>query len=134
MRLFQFLEFLVKNGETKQVYFELRRPDIPIDWKDSTLGTSAPRRVDYIFPVSFLDATSISTWYFSRFSHSSVTFAVGPTELRNFRLIERHYFRDTLIQSFDFTFGFCIPNTTNTWENVYSIPTLDSKKSIKANS
>lgn len=39
-------------------------------------------------------------------------------------MIERHYFRDVLIKSFDFDFGFVIPNTTNTWESVYTMPTL----------
>ena len=41
-------------------------------------------------------------------------------------MIERHYFRDTLIKSYDFTFGFCIPGSTNTWEAVYALPPMDS--------
>ena len=40
-------------------------------------------------------------------------------------MIERHYFRDKLIKSFEFTFPFCIPNTTNEWESVYEMPKLD---------
>lgn len=40
-------------------------------------------------------------------------------------MIERHYFKNTLVKSFDFNFGFCIPGSTNTWEAVYDIPTLD---------
>ena len=40
-------------------------------------------------------------------------------------MIERHYFRNKLIKSFDFNFGFCIPGSTNTWEAVYNVPTLD---------
>ena len=39
-------------------------------------------------------------------------------------MIERHYFRDQLIKSFDFNFGFCIPNSTNTWEAIYDMPPL----------
>jgi hypothetical protein len=49
----------------------------------------------------------------------SLTFSVGPEPIENFRMIERHYFRDILIKSFDFNFGFCIPNSTNTWEAIY---------------
>ena len=49
----------------------------------------------------------------------SLTFAVGPEPIENFRMIERHYFRDILIKSFDFNFGFCIPNSRNTWEAIY---------------
>ena len=39
-----------------------------------------------------------------------------PQAVENFRMIERHYFRDRLIKSFDFTFGFVIPNSSNSWE------------------
>lgn len=40
-------------------------------------------------------------------------------------MIERHYFRNRLIKSFDFAFGFCIPNSTNSWEAIYDVPPLD---------
>lgn len=39
-------------------------------------------------------------------------------------MIERHYFHDELIKSYDFKFGFVIPNSTNTWDSVYDIPPL----------
>lgn len=55
----------------------------------------------------------------------SLTFKVGDQPLPNFQMIERHYFRNKLIKSFDFNFGFCIPGSTNTWEAVYNVPTLD---------
>lgn len=29
-----------------------------------------------------------------------------------------------LIKSFDFSFGFCIPGSTNSWDSVYSLPPL----------
>jgi hypothetical protein len=65
-------------------------------------------------------------------------------------MIERHYFRDQvcpgglcacvstsyqrslrlqLVKSFDFTFGFCIPGSTNTWDSVYSLPPLSEELS-----
>jgi len=37
-----------------------------------------------------------------------------------------HYFRDRLIKSFDFSFGFCIPGSTNTWEAVYAMPPMET--------
>ena len=40
-------------------------------------------------------------------------------------MIERHYFRDTLIKSFEFKFDFCIPNSVNTWEYIYVVPDFD---------
>ena len=30
-----------------------------------------------------------------------------------------------LIKSFDFSFGYCIPGSTNTWDAVYSLPALE---------
>ena len=40
-------------------------------------------------------------------------------------MIERHYFRNRLLKSYDFTFGFCIPGSINTWEAIYGVPPLD---------
>lgn len=55
----------------------------------------------------------------------SLKFMVGPTEAPKFRMIERHYFRGTLVKSYDFEFGFCIPGSTNTWDAEYEMPPLD---------
>ena len=30
--------------------------------------------------------------------------------------------RDKLLKSFDFTLGFCMPNSRNTWEVIYTLP------------
>ena len=49
--------------------------------------------------------------------------------MSNFRMIERHYFRDRLLKNFDFNFGFCIPNSKNTCEHIYEFPTLDINES-----
>jgi len=38
----------------------------------------------------------------------SVEFATCPEAIPNFRMIERHYFKNKLIKSFDFSFGFCV--------------------------
>ena len=56
---------------------------------------------------------------------STIEFKVGEREVRNFRMIERHYFRDVLLKSFDFTLEFCMPNSKNSWEIIYDIPALD---------
>jgi hypothetical protein len=54
----------------------------------------------------------------------SVEFTVGDKAVSKFRMIERHFFRDKLLKSFDFEFGFCIPNSKNTCEHIYEFPTL----------
>ena len=43
-------------------------------------------------------------------------------------MVERHYFRGEVIRSYDFKFGFIIPNSTNTWEFIYDLPTLSAEK------
>ena len=40
------------------------------------------------------------------------------------RMVERHFFRNKLLKSFDFDFGFCIPKSTNTVEHIYEFPAL----------
>lgn len=54
----------------------------------------------------------------------SVEFTVGSKPVKNFRMIERHYFRDRLLKNFDFEFGYCIPHSKNTCEHVYEFPKL----------
>lgn len=39
-------------------------------------------------------------------------------------MIERHFFRDRLLKTFDFQFGYCIPHSKNTCEHVYEFPGL----------
>ena len=55
------------------------------------------RCIQYDFGSDFLQLRTIGT---------QLTFSIGPHEVPNFRMIERHYFRNYLIRSFDFTFGF----------------------------
>lgn len=54
-------------------------------------------------------------------------FLVGSRPVEKFRMIERHYFRDTLLKSFDFEFGFCVPNSKNSCEHIYHIPKLSEE-------
>lgn len=53
-----------------------------------------------------------------------VEFTVGDRPVTNFRMIERHYFRERLLKNFDFDFGFCIPSSRNTCEHIYEFPQL----------
>ena len=43
-------------------------------------------------------------------------------------MIERHYFKEKLLKSFDFNFGFCMPNSKNTCEHIYEFPRLTDKE------
>ena len=70
-----------------------------------------------------------SIWFHSIQIRDRLVFAVGTVALNGFRMIERHYFRDKLVKSFDFSFGFCIPGSTNTWDSVYALPPLSEELS-----
>ena len=54
-----------------------------------------------------------------------LTFKIGKLPMENLRMIERHYFKNRLIKSFDFNFGFCIPESVNSWTASYKIPVVD---------
>ncbi|KAJ3318275.1 hypothetical protein HDV06_000718 [Boothiomyces sp. JEL0866] len=112
---FLFIEFQIKNKTKNQVLFHVKRPDA-IKWEDNDTNETEARVISYQFPKDFLDAKEIQT---------KLVFAVGPKEIKNLRMIERHYFKEKLLRSYDFTFGFCIPNTVNTWESSYEMPELD---------
>lgn len=57
---------------------------------------------------------------------------MGDKPVNNFRMIERHYFRNQLLKSFDFHFGFCIPSSKNTCEHIYDFPPLSEELSACA--
>ena len=59
------------------------------------------RTITYEFSEDILRLPTIGT---------ELVFKVGARQpVRDFRMIERHYFRDQLIKSYDFEFGFVIP-------------------------
>lgn len=44
--------------------------------------------------------------------------------MNKFRMIERYFFRDKFLKSFDFEFGFCIFYSRNIVEYIYEFLTL----------
>jgi len=116
-----FLSFNISDYDTKKIIFEVGRDspppqDMSVDF--STLGEDMYRKIKYEFSEDVLRLPFIET---------SLVFSVGSREVREFRMIERHYFRNQLVKSFDFSFGFCIPGSTNTWDAVYSVPALSEE-------
>jgi protein unc-119 len=116
----EFLHFAIADYDSKRKIFEIGkdRPGKAVPKVDLTQarGESAYRTIRYEFSEDVLRLPAVST---------SLEFSVGPKEVRALRMIERHYFRDEIVKSFDFTFGFCIPNSVNTWEAVYAMPPLE---------
>eukprot|EP01083_Nonionella_stella_P106560 307668_1 len=73
----------------------------------------------YNLPSTLLRSSAITT---------SLTFTVGPKNVNALRMVERHYFRNELLRSYEFDFGFCIANSTNDWEGTYDVPKLSNSK------
>ncbi|KPP72185.1 protein unc-119B-like [Scleropages formosus] len=139
-----FTRFKIRDMETGTVLFEIAKPAhfgtpvlLPVcvciylaalsktpcqatpeeEDEDGNGGAdpSVGRFVRYQFTPAFLRLRTVG---------ATVEFTVGDRPVNNFRMIERHYFRDRLLKSFDFDFGFCIPNSRNTCEHIYEFPQL----------
>ena len=103
----RFGTFRIRNMENNQSLFEIER-----DFEEASEDT---RLIQYTFPPEFLMLRSLGT---------TIHFSVGPLPVINFRMIERHYFRSNLLQSYDFTVDFMIPNSVNTHEFIYDLPII----------
>ncbi len=127
----KFKKFKMRDLESDFVLFEVS-DDSPDDintekkeeekkedknFQDEDIFTS-PRTIRYHLGPDFLELKDLG---------SSLTFSVGNQAVKDFLIIERHYFKDLLIKSFEFKFDFCIPNSINTWEYIYTIPEIDPK-------
>jgi len=112
----EFLEFEIKDYDTNKCVFKVARDGDSDTIPDEMLTKEmeeAIRSVRYHFDAEFLGYKTVRT---------SLKFSVGDKPVPNFRMIERHYFQDKLIRTYDFPFGFCIPSSTNSWETIYPMP------------
>ncbi|XP_013789135.1 protein unc-119 homolog B-like isoform X1 [Limulus polyphemus] len=118
-----FIRFKIRDMETGTVLFEIAKPPAPVDEEEGEEGDldqeetdpNAGRFVRYQFTPQFLKLKTVG---------ATVEFTVGDKAINKFRMIERHFFREKLLKTFDFEFGFCIPNSKNTCEHIYEFPTL----------
>ncbi|XP_003746844.1 protein unc-119 homolog B [Galendromus occidentalis] len=117
-----FTRFTIRDMETGMVLFEIAKPppqdqDDPaaVELEPEITDPNAGRFVRYQFTPQFLKLKTVG---------ATVEFTVGDRPVSRFRMIERHFFRDQLLKTFDFEFGFCIPNSRNTCEHIYEFPQL----------
>jgi len=116
-----FTRFKIRDIDSKTTLFEIAKPppgateeETEEDGED--VDPNAGRFVRYQFTPQFLKLRTVG---------ATVEFSVGSRPVKNFRMIERHFFRDQHLKTFDFDFGFCIPNSKNTCEHIYEFPKLD---------
>jgi hypothetical protein len=121
----EFTRFKLRDMETGAVLFEVAKPDIPQDEEmdeddeEEVADPNAGRFVRYQFTPSFLKLKTVG---------ATIEFTVGDKPVSKFRMIERHFFRDRQLKSFDFELGFCIPNSRNTVEHIYEFPELSRQE------
>ena len=93
----EFNSFRIRDYETQEQLFEVvKDPNMP----SMDLSQIPPemedqvRSISYDFGEHFLGLEAIGT---------TLEFSVGPREVEDFRMIERHYFRYQLLQNYDFS-------------------------------
>jgi hypothetical protein len=109
----EFTAFKIRDVDSGANIFEVRKE--PGSYEPPEEGDDSSRSIRYHFGPAFLDLQAIGT---------EIEFSVGEYPVHDFMMIERHYFKDMLIKSYDFLNPFCMPNSTNTWEVCYSMPEL----------
>ncbi|KAK4470276.1 hypothetical protein MN116_005847 [Schistosoma mekongi] len=107
----KFLRFALRNLDTHDIIFEVERP--PSELLSENREQS--RCIRYQFSPDFLNLKTIG---------ATIEFSVGDRYLSDFRMVERHYFKDILLKSFDLNFGFVLPYSVNTVEHIYEFPEL----------
>ncbi|XP_075155327.1 unc-119 lipid binding chaperone [Haematobia irritans] len=123
-----FTRFKIRDLESGAVLFEIAKPpseqyaksnlELMAATEELTIEETDPnagRYVRYQFTPAFLTLTRVG---------ATVEFTVGSRPVNNFRMIERHFFRDRLLKTFDFEFGYCIPYSKNSCEHIYEFPNL----------
>eukprot|EP00742_Colponemidia_sp_Colp-10_P003159 GILJ01003366.1.p1 GENE.GILJ01003366.1~~GILJ01003366.1.p1 ORF type:complete len:205 (+),score=23.04 GILJ01003366.1:58-615(+) len=115
-----FVAFKIRDLDSSTTLFDIRKdPAVPAPQIVEDGDEDLSRTIRYHFGPLFLKLRNIGT---------TLEFSVGPQPVQNFRMIERHYFRGRLIQSYDFKFGFCMPDSTNSWEAIYTLPELSPEE------
>ncbi|CAH0548554.1 unnamed protein product [Brassicogethes aeneus] len=118
-----FTRFKIRDLESGAILFEISKPvtenlenvsEENIE-NNEPIDPNSGRFVRYQFTPQFLKLKTVG---------ATVEFTVGSRPVNRFRMIERHFFRDKLLKTFDFEFGFCIPYSRNTCEHIYEFPTL----------
>ncbi|CAE8589113.1 unnamed protein product [Polarella glacialis] len=112
-----FVAFKIRqvNEGSEVILFEVTSPEGAEAPPPAVDGDDSSRFIRYHFGPEFLDIPTVGT---------TLEFTIGDQPVHNFRMIEKHYFRDQLLIDYDFATPFVIPNTRNTWEMIYTKPEL----------
>ena len=110
-----FGKTILRNMANNQLVFE----DIPPGGFRPLPKEDKDRKFEFHLPSDFLRINSAGMTF---------EFKIGPVELKNLRVIERHFFFKKLIKSYDMEFGYCMPDSVNTWETMITLPQLSEEE------
>lgn len=135
-----FTRFKIRDLESGEILFEICKPPseqiaevssttggggtatddgngqvVNTDDPEEAIDPNAGRYVRYQFTPQFLKLKTVG---------ATIEFTIGNKPVNRFRMIERHFFRDQHLKTFDFEFGYCIPHSKNTCEHIYEFPNL----------
>jgi len=110
------------NSETihPPILIDIQRPENYQESDEEKADPTNGRFVRYHLHREFLNLKTLG---------AQITFTVGGEKVaKKFRMIERHYFKEKLMKSFDFNFGAAlIPNSENSIEHIYEMPKISDK-------
>ena len=115
----KFIRYKLRDYDSGITLADLEHPDLS---EEELLNDEVPdeeRLINYKFGPDFLDLQTIGT---------QLEFSVGDQEVKDFLMIEKHFFKDKILKDYEFDFKFCIPNTTNSWEQIYQLPDLTDEE------
>ena len=118
----KFLLFKVRDIDSNQILFEVASDSDETEKtvpQENVEENEESRVIKYHLGPDFLDLTSLG---------STLKFSVGDKEVKNLIMIEKHYFKNKLVKSFEFKFDYCIPHSVNSWESMYVIPELSDQE------
>ena len=110
---FQFGGFKIRDCVSNITLVEVPAQNVDNDISDD--DDPSTRVIKYHLGPQFLKLRMVGL---------TLNFGIGEREIKNLQMVERHYFRGNVIRSYDFKFGFVIPNSNNSWEFIYDLPEL----------
>ena len=97
---FKFGGFKIRDCVSNIVLVEVPEQDVDNDVSDE--DDPSVRVIKYHLGPEFLHLKTVGL---------TLNFGIGDKPIQHMEMVERHYFRGKVIRSYDFTFGFIIPNS-----------------------
>ncbi len=114
----RFGAFRIRELTTGFLLVDVKEDDLS-DNLTEVVDDPKTRLVKYHFGPDFLKLVTIGLTF---------EFSIGAVPVPNLLMIERHYFKGKVIKSYEFKFGFCMPNSTNSLEVIYDLPELSDEE------